>query len=147
MNPDYRIRKANLSDLDSLVAFAIQEATETEGHSPAPDAVTIGVQKGFEEIAPSSYWVAESNEGEIVGAISVVTEWSNFRGGYYWWVQSLFIASDHRGRGLVDDLLRFIARTAAPLMHWICGSMSFSQITVPLPHTVAAASRLPLTPS
>jgi ribosomal protein S18 acetylase RimI-like enzyme len=112
MNPDHRIRKANLSDLDSLVAFAIQEATETEGHSPAPDAVTIGVQKGFEESAPSSYWVAESNEGEIVGAISVVTEWSNFRGGYYWWVQSLFIASDHRGRGLVDDLLRFIARTA-----------------------------------
>ena len=41
-----------------------------------------------------------------------MTEWSNFRGGYYWWIQSLFIVPDHRGTGLVDLLLNAVADLA-----------------------------------
>ena len=44
---------------------------------------------------------------------SVTTEWSNFHGGHYWWVQSLFVDPSHRGDGLVDRLLDHLAQTAA----------------------------------
>lgn len=112
MDSDYTIRNAEASDLDTLVAFTLQEAKETEGDDPDPDAVMFGVQAGLEGTAPSTYWLAESRDGQVVASISVVTEWSNFRGGYYWWVQSLFIVPEHRGSGLVDLLLNFVAEAA-----------------------------------
>jgi GNAT superfamily N-acetyltransferase len=56
--------------------------------------------------------VAESAEGRLAGAISVVREWSNFHGGHYWWIQSLFIVPEHRGRGLLEHLLDHVAEVA-----------------------------------
>jgi len=111
MTTDYKIRPAEQRDLETLVTFTLQEAKETEGTEPDHSAVRLGVQAGLQASGLSSYWVAES-AGHVVGSISVVTEWSNFRGGYYWWVQSLFILPRHRGRGLVDVLLAFVANAA-----------------------------------
>lgn len=109
---DYVIRRANVADVDTLVAFTIEEAKETEGKDPDSAAVDLGVRSGFGPSAPSTYWVAETTNGERVGSISVVTEWSNFRGGYYWWVQSLFIVPEHRGTGLVERMLDRVAEAA-----------------------------------
>ncbi len=63
MDSDYTIRNAEVSDLDPLVAFTLQEAKETEGDDPDRDAVVLGVQAGLEGSAPSTYWVAESSDG------------------------------------------------------------------------------------
>jgi len=112
MDLEYTIRAAEITDLDRLVDFTTREARETEGDDPDAAAVAVGVRAGLEGSAPATYWVAESRSGEVVGSISVVTEWSNFRGGYYWWVQSLFIVPEHRGSGLVELLLTIIADTA-----------------------------------
>jgi ribosomal protein S18 acetylase RimI-like enzyme len=112
MEPDYTIRVAETADLGRLVDFTTREARETEGDDPDAAAVAVGVRTGLEGSAPATYWVAESRNGEVVGSISVVTEWSNFRGGYYWWVQSLFIVPEHRGSGLVELLLETIADAA-----------------------------------
>ena len=112
MSSEYTIREANGSDLDTLIDFTIREAKETEGADPDLAAVRLGVGSGLEGTAPASYWVAQSGGGQVVGSISVVTEWSNFRGGYYWWIQSLFIVPDHRGTGLVDLLLKTVADLA-----------------------------------
>lgn len=112
MHPQYQIRSAEPSDFESLVAFTVEEARETEGKHPDLAAVRLGVQSGLDGTAPSKYWVALTEDGEVVGSVSIVNEWSNFRGGYYWWVQSLFIVPSHRGRGLVDSLLDFVADSA-----------------------------------
>ena len=108
----YTIRNAEIKDVDTLVAFTVQEATETEGIEPDTASVVLGVQSALEGSAPSTYWVAESRDGKVVGSISAVTEWSNFRGGYYWWIQSLFIVREHRGSGLVELLLNTVADAA-----------------------------------
>jgi len=112
MDSQYLMRKALLTDLETLVRFTEQEAKETEGAAPDPDAMRNGVKSGLDGSAPSTHWVAQTESGVVVGAISVVTEWSNFRGGYYWWVQSLYIVTEHRGTGLVDSLLSAVAETA-----------------------------------
>jgi GNAT superfamily N-acetyltransferase len=41
-----------------------------------------------------------------------VQEWSNFRGGHYWWVQSVFVAPDHRGTGVIQLLIDHVASVA-----------------------------------
>jgi ribosomal protein S18 acetylase RimI-like enzyme len=112
VSSQYTVRQAAYEDLDAIVALTLQEARETEGAEADVDRLRRGVRSGLDGSAPSTYWVAESRDGIVMGSISVVTEWSNFRGGYYWWIQSLFIVPEHRGSGLVDLLLDFVAESS-----------------------------------
>ena len=112
MAPDYAIREAGRADIDTIVAFTLQEAREAEDKEPDLEAVSRGVGAGFEDVPLASYWVAEAADGRVVASTSVVREWSDFHGAYYWWVQSLFIIPEHRGKGLVELLLRHLAREA-----------------------------------
>jgi GNAT superfamily N-acetyltransferase len=110
---DYSIREAASADIDTLIAFTLQEAQEAEGKEKELAAVKRGVRGAFEAPPLATYWVAEAPDGRVVASTSVVTEWSNFHGGYYWWIQSLFIMPEHRGKGLIELLLDHISRAAA----------------------------------
>jgi len=114
----YTIRRAVPDDVDTLIAFTLQEAQEAEGIELDVAAVRHGVRGAFDNPARATCWIAEGPEGRVVASTSVVTEWSNFHGGEYWWVQSLYIVPEHRGRGLVDRLLDHLwsaARAAGAL--------------------------------
>lgn len=112
MTSDYRLRRAVAADLQKLVAFTLEEAREAEGLDKDADCVRRGVSAGLEDPSVATYWVAESSDGEIVASTSAVREWSNLNGGYYWWVQSMYIVPERRGRGLVDLLLDTVAEEA-----------------------------------
>ncbi|MCC7032904.1 MAG: GNAT family N-acetyltransferase [Acidobacteria bacterium] len=99
------VRRALPEDVQAIVALTIAEALEAEGLHLDAAAVRRGVEGAFGDPPRAAYWVAESPEGLVVASTSIVTEWSNFHGGEYWWVQSLYIAPAHRGRGLVERLL------------------------------------------
>jgi len=109
---DVVIRRASLEDLDTLVAFALREAREAEGADKDVQAVRRGVAAGLSEPPLARYWVAEAGNDGIVGSISVVTEWSNFHGGFYWWVQSLFVVPGRRGGGVAGALLDHVLQEA-----------------------------------
>lgn len=110
--PAYTIRKAVSSDIDILVAFTLQEALESEGAEGDPVAVRRGVSGAFGDPPLATYWVVETSDGRIVASTSVNTEWSDLGGGLYWWIQSLFIAPEHRGGGLIELLLDHLVRAA-----------------------------------
>jgi GNAT superfamily N-acetyltransferase len=105
------IRPAAAADLDVLVAFTLSEAWDSERRTLSAADVRRGVQGAFDSPPKARYWVLEV-EGHIVGSTSIITEWSNFRGGDYWWIQSLYIVPEHRGRGLVDVLLHHLVEQA-----------------------------------
>lgn len=107
----YTIRSAQLSDTDALVAFTIAEALEAEDARLSEETVRRGIAGAFRDPPLARYWIAERS-GDIVAHASVVTEWSNFHGGFYWWVQSLFLHPEHRGGGLVEMLLEHLASEA-----------------------------------
>ena len=109
----YTIRFAVAGDIDTLVAFTVQEAYEAERIVSDEAAVRRGVEGGFRNPPLATYWVAETSENRVVASTSVVTEWSDFHGGYYWWIQSLFIVPEHRGGVLVQLLIDHLARAAA----------------------------------
>jgi ribosomal protein S18 acetylase RimI-like enzyme len=106
------MRLARPSDIDTIVAFTLEEAYEAEGTRNSPEGVRRGVEGGFRAPPASTYWVAENQDAKVVAHVSVVTEWSDFHGGYYWWIQSLFIVPAHRGGGLVGIILDHLAASA-----------------------------------
>ncbi|MGE0813194.1 MAG: GNAT family N-acetyltransferase [Vicinamibacterales bacterium] len=114
MNPlasDYQIRPATPADIQDLVAFTLSEALDAEGRTLSRTDVQRGVEGAFAVPARARYWVVELR-GAVVASASIVTEWSNFRGGDYWWIQSLYILPEHRGSGLVDVMLRHLVQEA-----------------------------------
>ena len=113
MPSHYAIRAATLADVDTIVAFTVREAHEAEGAELDATAVQRGVSGAFVDPPRAAYWVAEASGGEVVASTSIVTEWSDFHGGNYWWVQSLFIVPEHRGSGLLELLLDHLAGAAA----------------------------------
>jgi len=107
----YTIRPAEVGDTQALVSFTIAEALDAERRSLIRTDVQRGVAGAFTTPPKARYWVVES-KGTLVASCSVVTEWSSFRGGDYWWIQSLYIAPEHRGTGLVDTILRHLVQEA-----------------------------------
>lgn len=109
---EFRVRRAEHTDLDALVAFTLAEAEAAESIALDSNAVRRGVRAGLENPATSSYWVIEGPDGPPVGSISVVREWSDWRAADYWWIQSVFVTPAFRGRGLMKRLLATVATEA-----------------------------------
>ena len=109
---NYTVRKASMGDLETLAEFAVTEAREAEGWELSRRDATEGARAGLEDSEVARYWIAEDGEGEPVGAVSVVREWSNWQAGHYWWIQSLYVAPVHRGRGVTTLLMREVQEAA-----------------------------------
>lgn len=112
MGAECTVRRAELADLETLVAFTLAEAEDAEGAGKDVNVVERGVRMALEDPSLATYWLAEAAGAGVVGSTSVVTEWSNWHGGHYWWVQSLYVVPEHRGHGLARLLLETLAQEA-----------------------------------
>lgn len=108
----HRVRRASIGDLEKLVAFTLAEAADSEAAAKDPVQVTKGVLAGLEHEETARYWVLEDEEGAVIGSTSVVREWSDWSAGYYWWIQSMYLKPQYRGRGLMKLLLDEVQSTA-----------------------------------
>lgn len=106
------IRRATPADLPVLVAFNTAIAWETEHKKLDPDILTAGVRAVFGDPARGFYTVAEQN-GVVVGQMMITFEWSDWRNGWFWWVQSVYVREDARRKGVFRALYREIERQAA----------------------------------
>lgn len=109
---DYVVRRARLSDLGQLVELTLREANEAEGIGKNREQVRKGIRTALEDESVAVYWVIQDSHDEVIGNVSIVREWSNWNAGYYWWIQSMYIKPEHRGRGLMKELIQTV-RTAA----------------------------------
>jgi RimJ/RimL family protein N-acetyltransferase len=109
----FSVRPATIQDLNTLVSFTLTEAVEAEGVNFSEQTVRRGISAALQAPAIACYWVMENHDGVVVGSISVVREWSDWRAGYYWWIQSMFIRSDYRGQGLMRQLIATVVDAAA----------------------------------
>jgi GNAT superfamily N-acetyltransferase len=108
----FTVRTARLADLDALVAFTLLEARHAEGIEKSPDIVREGAKVALDDPSIARYWILENQEGEVIGNISIVREWSNWNAGYYWRIQSMFIAPEYRGRKLMGYLIEAVRKAA-----------------------------------
>ncbi len=113
------IRKATPDDIEVLVSFNASMAMETEGRSL--DTVTLrqGSQAVFASPQKGYYLVAEAN-GEVVGSLLCMEEWSDWRSGTFWWIQSVYVRPDWRRRGIYRRLHNWL-HDAARDADGVCG--------------------------
>lgn len=107
-----KIRKAKSSDSASLVDFNQRMALETEGKQLDAAVLIPGVQAVFSDPNKGFYVVAEEN-GEIRGGLLVTFEWSDWRNKWFWWIQSVYIVPEARGKSIYSRLYEFVKAEAA----------------------------------
>ena len=109
---NFTARIAHFDDLDTLVSFALHEAEDAEGITLTFDIVRVGIQDALENPDIARYWTLVDSDGNVVGNISVLKEWSNWKAGFYWWIQSVYIRPEHRGRNGLKALMDKVKETA-----------------------------------
>ncbi len=105
------IRKAIFADAPVLARFNIELARESENLALVPATVRAGVEALLRDPAKGTYFVAEES-GEVIGQLLITHEWSDWRNGDFWWLQSVFVRADFRRRGVFQALFEFVTTAA-----------------------------------
>lgn len=107
MNNDLDIRRATVADVDVLVRFNQAMARETEGKELADGILRPGVEGLFARPEYGFYLIAEPKTNEPTGpagSLMITYEWSDWRNGLFWWIQSVYVAPEWRRRGVYAAL-------------------------------------------
>jgi GNAT superfamily N-acetyltransferase len=110
------IRAARTADRDVLVEFNAAMALETEDKVLDPAVLSAGVATVLAEPRRGFYLVAEC-DGAIAGCLMITFEWSDWRNGDWWWLQSVYIAPQFRRRGVFRALYAEVERAAVAAPH------------------------------
>jgi ribosomal protein S18 acetylase RimI-like enzyme len=106
---DVRYRDAHRFDLQSIVAFQVEMARETEELELDRETCARGVAAVFDDRTLGRYFVAEA-DGALVGSLMITPEWSDWRAGFVWWIQSVYVRPDFRRRGIYAGLYQHVKR-------------------------------------
>lgn len=105
--PPIHIRPAQLSDAPTIAEFNRAMAWETEEKELPSEIILAGVQTLLATPAYGFYIVAEMDQ-QIVACLMITTEWSDWRNGVLWWIQSVFVAPDYRRRGIYRRMYELV---------------------------------------
>ena len=108
---EVQVRAGVASDAETIADFNIKMAMETEHLRLDPPTVNAGVRAGLADAAKARYFVADI-DGRVVGQLMLTHEWSDWRNGDIWWIESVYVHPDHRGRGVFGALYRHVAQLA-----------------------------------
>ena len=106
-------------DISTIVVFNIAMASETEDKALDPITLQQGVSEVLSNPVKGFYLLALFSE-TIVGQLMVTSEWSDWRNGYFWWIQSVYVKQDYRKRGVYKALNEEVLNLAR-LNGGICG--------------------------
>ena len=105
------IRRATPADAPTIVEFNRLLAEESEGKVLDSAVLACGVAKALADPHKCRYFVAE-DAGTILGQTMVTYEWSDWRDGWIWWIQSVYVQPEARQRGVFRALYEHIRATA-----------------------------------
>ena len=103
MSQPIHVRRAELKDAVTIAAYNIHMALETEHKRLDPYTVSAGVRNALEDEGKGIYYVAEVGE-RVIGQLMITHEWSDWRNGDVWWIQSVYVHKDFRKQGVFKRL-------------------------------------------
>lgn len=107
------IRDAVPADIDAIIEFNARLASETEGKTLDRAVLARGVARALDEPDRLRYWIAEPRAGgSAVGQAAITREWSDWRNGWIWWFQSVYIHPEYRRQGVFRALHEHIRNLA-----------------------------------
>ena len=104
-------RDARQSDAPDIVDFQVAMARETEDFALDRTTCTRGVEAVFHDRTLGRYFVAE-DEGRVVASLLITAEWSDWRNGTVWWIQSVYVRPEARRRGIYAGLYEHVRKIA-----------------------------------
>jgi GNAT superfamily N-acetyltransferase len=115
-----RIREATADDAERLAEWALAMAWETEHRRLDAATVLAGVTQGIADPAKARYFVAMHEVpvagreviASAVGTLMLTREWSDWRCGHWWWIQSVYVDPAHRRHGVFRALYRHVEQLA-----------------------------------
>lgn len=119
MHDEIVVRDARPEDAEFLVRGNAAMALETEGLSLDLDRLRAGVHAVFDDPSRGRYFVAELG-GRRAGQLMITYEWSDWRNGVFWWIQSVWVEPEARGRGVFRTLYTHV-RSLARHTPGVCG--------------------------
>ena len=119
MSVEILVRPAVRDDAEFLVRGNAEMALETEHLSLDLDRLRDGVHALFDDPARGGYYIAEM-AGRRAGQLMITYEWSDWRNGLFWWIQSVFVERDCRGRGVFKALFGHVEKLAKS-QSGVCG--------------------------
>jgi GNAT superfamily N-acetyltransferase len=102
-----------------MAAFNVALAWESESLKLEPDRVRAGVEALLRDPAKGTYFVAVIGT-EVVGQLLITHEWSDWRNGDFWWLQSVYVRPDFRRKGVFKALFDCVQGKAAEAGN-VCG--------------------------
>lgn len=99
----FAIRQAVAGDEDLIVDFNLRMAQETEGKQLPEPILRRGVRAVLNDATLGRYFLGCSGQ-QAVGQLMLTTEWSDWRCGQFWWIQSVYVAPAWRRRGALRAL-------------------------------------------
>ena len=117
--PPITIRKALPADGPVIAKFNALMAQETEHRTLEHSLLRSGVEAVLADDTKGTYYVAEI-DGTIAGQLMITSEWSDWRNGTFWWIQSVYVREEYRSKGVFKALYRFV-ENAARKRKDVCG--------------------------
>jgi len=103
------VRAATVADVDAIVAFNAAMAMETESKTLPPEILRAGVKAVFADPRRGFYRMAEV-DGVVAGCLMITFEWSDWRNGDWWWLQSVYVSPECRRHGVFRAMYDHIVR-------------------------------------
>ena len=107
-----------MSDLGTVVEFNARLAQETEGVDLDRDRLRAGVAAVLRDQSLGLYFIAESGSGPA-GQLALTYEWSDWRNGMFWWLQSVYVRPEFRRKGVLRALYGHVLEMAKD--RGVCG--------------------------
>ena len=105
-------RAATVTDASSIIEFQLAMARETEGIELDAPTVTRGVHAVFDEPSHGRYFVAAAGD-EVIASLMITYEWSDWRNGNVWWIQSVYVRPAFRRQGVYARMYEVVRAAAA----------------------------------
>ncbi|MDC0039054.1 GNAT family N-acetyltransferase [Gammaproteobacteria bacterium] len=110
-NPEIVVRQATLDDSTILSQFNMSMAEETEGRQLDQTTVNAGVKQLLRDSRQGFYLMAEVG-GSARGSLMISYEWSDWRNGLFWWIQSVYVVPAARRSGVFTALYQYVKKMA-----------------------------------
>jgi ribosomal protein S18 acetylase RimI-like enzyme len=104
-----RVRPAQPGDAADIARFNAAMALETEHKALDPATLRAGVEAALADSRHGFYLVAEC-DGAVAGCLMITYEWSDWRNGQWWWLQSVYVDHPYRRRGVFSALYAEVER-------------------------------------
>ena len=102
-----RYREGVPADANVIIDFQIAMARETEDFFLEREVTAKGVHAVFADPSLGRYFVA-ADADRVVASLLITYEWSDWRNGVVWWIQSVYVLPGYRRRGVYAGLYQHV---------------------------------------